>query len=488
MSVVAWCAKGHHAVVDNISPQTCMWCGDPLYTLCPSGHPVWLGQTHCPVCGATMGAQPAAPVSRPDPPPAAALPAVVSMPPLPLLTLGTDHVAVRRRNSKILAGALVAVTVATVIASTLIASSTAQRSGPLTPEQPIAGHAITLPSTFYVANAPESGQPLVTADQAESVATAMWSLWQRALVQDDTRALTQLVSPGFLLQGELYNCVWPNEGCVQQRTPFGTQSIVPVVPVQHTYPLYFMAEVTTKAYVQNNSGGPDTLKPWLELQILTKASPSAPWRLSFDSGYSAANGATPPLLPTDGAGLPCTSPQQDCLAFNPAPVHTPPVPADRYLSLLASYWQHWKVAKAAPRHTLFVKDGDTSGFGSSLAENPQDSANHYDFHLDTAQGVWTFSAWGYPMTCGTIVDTSKALAGGGSFNQNPDRTNYRDAAPPGAVFLHRDPDHAPDLRVGRRRYGSRCRRHGRLRRDDRRNTRRIERNLSRRVPEMARPF
>jgi hypothetical protein len=431
VSVMAWCANGHHAVVDNVSPQTCMWCGDALYTLCPSGHPVWLGQARCPVCGSTMGPQPGAPVVRADPPAPAAVPAVVWTRPLPLLTLGTNHVAARRRNSKILAAALVAFTVVTVIASTLIVSSTSQRSGPLTPEQPIAGRAITLPSSLYLANAPESGQPLVTADQAESVATAMWSLWQQALVHNDTRALTQLISPGFLLQGELYNCVWPNGGCVQQRTPFGTQSIVPVVPVQRTYPLYFMAQVTTKAYVQNNSGGPDTLEPWLELQILTKASPSAPWRISFDSGYNAANGATPALLPTDGAGLPCTSPQPDCLAYNPAPVHTPPVPAAQYLSHLSSYWQSWKVHKAAPAHTLFVRDGDTSGFGSSLAQNPEDSANHYDFHLDAGQGVWTFSAWGYPMMCGTIVDTSKALAGSGSFNQNPDRTNYGMQLPPG---------------------------------------------------------
>jgi hypothetical protein len=430
MTVVAWCANGHHSVVDNISPQTCMWCGDPLYILCPSGHPVWLGYARCPVCGATMGLQPTAPVARPNPPLPAAAPVADSTPPLPLLTLGGDHVAARRRNSLILAAALLTVTVVTVVASTLIVSSSSQRSGPLTPEQPIAGRAITIPSELYRANAPDSGQPLVTSDQALYVATTMWSLWQQALVRNDTRALTQLASPGFLLRGEIYNCVWPNSGCVQQRKPLVMSSVVPVVPIQRSYPLYFMAEVTTKAYVQNNSG-PDTLEPWLEMQILTKASPSSPWRLSFDSGYDGVNGSNPPTLPIDGTALTCAAPQSDCGYYNPQPDLTPPVAEVQYLPLLARYWQSWKVTKTAPAHTLFVRDGDTSGFGASIAQSPQDSGNRYDFHFDAAQGVWSFSALGYPMMCGTIVDTSKQLSGLLPFNQNLDRTNYGMQLAPG---------------------------------------------------------
>ena len=329
-----------------------------------------------------------------------------------------------------MAAALVAVSVITVIAGPLILSSNSQRSGPLTPDQPIAGRAITIPSELETANAPNSGQALLNSNQALSVASTMWSLWQQALVRNDTRALTQLVSPGFLLRGEIYNCVWPSGGCVEQRKPLVTDSVVPVVPIQHSYPLYFMAEVTTKAYVQNNSG-PSTLEPWLELQILTKASPSSHWRLSFDSGYAGANGANPPILPIDGVEYSCTAAEFNCLDYNPQPDITPPVPATQYLPLLAQYWQSWKVAKAAPAHTLFVRDGDTSGFGASLAQSPENSGNRYDFHLDAAQGVWSFSALGYPMMCGTIVDTSTQLSRSYPFNQNVNRTNYGMQLPPG---------------------------------------------------------
>lgn len=409
-----------------------MWCGEPLYVQCPSGHAVWLGHAHCPVCGASVAAQStgatAAPVDWAAPP--APVPVPVSAP-LPDLLLPTGATNPRRRNSIILAASTAVIAVVTIVAGALIGTSSSQRSGPLTPEDPIAGPALTLPAALFLANAPGSAQPLVTPNQAVTVSTEMWRLWQQALVRNDTRALSQLTPPGFLRQGVLYNCVWPQGGCVQQGSPLTMESVVPVVPVQRAYPLYFMAQITTKSYVQKQSGGPSVLEPWLDLQILTKASPSSPWRISFDSGYNAADGSAPPLLPVDSVALPCTSPHTRCLEYNPAPDRTPPVAADRYLPLLAGYWQSWKVNRAAPAHTLFVRDGDTSGFGSSIAQTPQDSHDRYDFHLDAAQGVWSFSAGGYPMMCGTIVDTSDTLSASGSMNQNPDRTNWGMQLPPG---------------------------------------------------------
>lgn len=324
-------------------------------------------------------------------------------------------------------------------------SRTTAEAGQLTnapsPNHLIHGAAITLPASLYAAN-PVGSRELITPTQANAAAIAMWQQWEHALIDRDTQALSQLTVPGPLLTGELYNCAWPTGGCVHETTPRPFDGMRMVVPVQKSYPIYFLAEIRTEQYVDGGDGT-NTLTPWVELQILTKSGPSSPWRMSFDSGYDGANGTSPPpLLNFDFQAL-SRSAESDGTAsvdmYNPPPTRVSALPSGQLLPALAQYWQSWKDSGSAPPDTIFVNDGYTSGFGATLTKNPQDSAyrgsrEHFVFGSDPAAGQWTFSAAeGFPMVCGTVLDTltNSPLTPGAALRQNSSRTNWGMPLAPG---------------------------------------------------------
>jgi hypothetical protein len=181
----------------------------------------------------------------------------------------------------------------------------------------------------------------------------------------------------------------------------------------------------------NQSNGLIGHQPWVELQILTKASASASWKLSFDTGYDSANGSDPPFLPVDetqasGADL-----------YNAVPTSAGPVAVPRFLPLLADYWQSFKASGHAPPRTVFVSDGYTSGVGAQLATARQGSLylsyrRHYQLVANPTAGAWTFAASGrYPMVCGSIQDTESDTPVSGLLYQDPAEHNYGVPLPAG---------------------------------------------------------
>src|ERR1043166_1324543 len=82
-----------------------------------------------------------------------------------------------------------------------------------TPANLIVGKAITLPRALFEAGRPGSSS-LIGVAQARDVAAAMWNAWETALVASDTRALSQLISPGPMLAGTINNCAYPGGRCV----------------------------------------------------------------------------------------------------------------------------------------------------------------------------------------------------------------------------------------------------------------------------------
>jgi hypothetical protein len=277
----------------------------------------------------------------------------------------------------------------------------------------------------------------------------MWNAWQSALFANDTRALTQLAVAGPMLEGTINNCAFPSGRCLAstQRPTLG--QFETVVPKQSSYPLYFMSSIRTTNEVQN-SDGLDQVEPWMEIQILTKASSSSPWQLSFDSGYDATKGTPPPFLSFDfGAGP--NGPSQSDLDYNGAPkvstvvtkgIGTGPtkVATDEYLPMLAKYWQSYKDVGRAPRNSVFLKGGDSSGEGQSLAESRQGSIyvgnrNTYKFSFDPRAGMWHFTVGGgYPMVCGSVLDAGTVTPLSGVLNQNSDEVNYGVPLSPGFYF------------------------------------------------------
>jgi hypothetical protein len=300
-----------------------------------------------------------------------------------------------------------------------------------TPQHLIVGSPITIPTALFEANKP-GAYVLVTPTQSRQVAAAMWQAWEPAMVESDTRALTQLMVPGQVLEGTLDNCAFPDGRCVNETHSRQVRSLTTVVPVQRTYPIYFLAEIQTSELVAN-SQNLDTWQPWLEIQILTKASPTSSWMLSFDSGYNAANGGTPNLIPFDQGGP--SAPNEPNAAvgiYNTFTAHpAPPYPATQYLSLLSGYWQSYVDTGHAPAPSAFISDGDTSGFGEQMAQSPQgySYAGHQEdksFATEPSYPSWSFTAsGGYPVVCGSVVDTATDFTSGTNYlNQNADETNF----------------------------------------------------------------
>lgn len=303
--------------------------------------------------------------------------------------------------------------------------------------QLVVGNPITLPSTLFEANRPGS-TPLVTPAQATDVATAMWRLWETAQVAGDTRALTQLIAPGALLESTLDACVNPKGQCAPEASPRTFSALVPIVPVERSYPLYFLAEFDTTELVANSNSGINQWAPWVELQILTKASPREPWMLSFDSGYNDLNLAvTPPFLPFN-EGSPVTSPGGPLVGeYNLTPTSPAVANPMQFLPLLAAYYQSYKDTQGPPASSPFVANGVASQLGQSLATTPEGSVytgvrNGFHFAADPGAGQWEFSVQGgYPMECGSVRDTSTQTAVSGLLYQNPDETNYGAPLAPG---------------------------------------------------------
>jgi hypothetical protein len=328
------------------------------------------------------------------------------------------------------------ITMATVTIVTCILGIPSAGSSPTpkpTPKHFIVGTPITLPSALFEAGNTGSGS-LITPGQAQVVATAMFQAWQSALATSNTRALTQLASPGAMLNGTIYNCAFPNGEClVGPQNPPALGPMQTIVPHQTKYPLYFMASIRTTNEVTASSGL-NSEEPWMDMEILTKASSSASWRLSFDSGYAAPDGTEPAYLPFDGAtdaNLPGAG------TYNSAPSDVPPVSAARFLPWLASYSQSFKLVGHAPANSVFVDGGQTSGEGMQLAQDRNRSTYNgsrdtYQFGWDSRAGVWQFTtAGGYPMECGSVVDLATVTPLKGVLLQNSDETNYGISLAPG---------------------------------------------------------
>lgn len=305
-----------------------------------------------------------------------------------------------------------------------------------TPAHPIAGPRIDLPPALRLAN-PVGSPALVTPSQAHTVTVSMWQLREAALLERNTTAVSQLTAPGPLQSGEIYQCVWPAAGCVAETRARPVNGVTTIVPVQRSYPIYFLAEVSTIQNVAESNGSTQWV-PWVELQVLTKADASAPWQLSFDTGYDGVGHLQPPLLPFAVQPGPGSSSTSSSDLYNPAPTDTPSNAGSTFLPLLAQYYQSFKDTGAPPTDDRFELDGGADGYGTQLGENRQGgvsmgSRNLYDFTADPSAGEWEFSGpGGLPIECGTVIDTAtNTPVGAPLLAQNSDRTNWGMQLPPG---------------------------------------------------------
>lgn len=201
---------------------------------------------------------------------------------------------------------------------------------------------------------------LVDETTASQVLANIFPLWQQYLHDGDVKGLRS-IETGIQLDWDLQNCATTSyelhTSC--EDSPMMGQAVI--VPRQFSYPVRFLAEVQTTEESQAMSpDAPNENTPALELIVLTKASSTAPWRISFETGLYSTTSSPPPFLPAplsvDGT-VPAVSPHV--------------IKSVRSLpTQLADYWQSWKVHGHAPEGSTFVPGPFTTSLGAYLATGP----------------------------------------------------------------------------------------------------------------------
>ena len=127
----------------------------------------------------------------------------------------------------------------------------------------------------------------------------------------------------------------PLAGALSKRNRGPSSASNPLSPFNAAIPLHFLTQIRTNEYLGEDSG-PPKLSSWVELQVLTKASPTAHWQLSFDTGYNGF-GNEVAEVPFDQEAVDAQGSGNTSATFNPAPIIQGPVAASQFLPLLADY-------------------------------------------------------------------------------------------------------------------------------------------------------
>ncbi len=423
------CMNGHAFWQLPPSARGCPQCGAPLFGTCPNGHAFRWGEARCRVCGRS---------------------ASEAYPGNPELAHMVRSSSFRTRGWIVFISSvavLVLVALAIFPYGTFFGSSATPKGEPAvsapvypTASQPIAGAAVRLPARMY-ATAPKGDGVLVTTSTAVGVADAAWPLFEHAMVTNDTKAISEIFAPGAFRTGFIMSCALDGTACSTYTTPLTLRNVFTVVPVEHAYPLYFLAQLTASGTIPGSSGGPSS-DGLTEEEIFTKASSVMPWRIAFLLQISKNTDGTYfdfPFAFEDGAaaGFP-NLPQGEY--FNPSPTESSLIPVSEYEASLATYWQTWKTTGEAPSASLYPVSGVAWSYGKYLASSPQGfiyrgSKNLYSFSADPALGMWYFTAQGgYPMVCGSILDSSTNFPAppSGMLYQDSGRENWGAPLPPGS--------------------------------------------------------
>lgn len=265
--------------------------------------------------------------------------------------------------------------------------------------------------------------PHVTIDQALAmrIVDTMWPVREQTLDTDDVTPLAGFET-GSALQGDTADLLARACGC-NDYTPRTIATHDLFVPRQTAYPAWFIAELTT--------GPVDVTSSDVSLTVFTRASATAHWMLSLETGYSIG-------APTAWV---YATPETMTSGFDvPSPTHNE-LPGD-----LAAYYQHWATDGTAPT-SQFAPGVFTSSVGLTQVATDKTHAAEGQVHrvvysVDLAEdGVWSASAnndrdqvpYGWTLTCGTerYVSTTTPAKGAAPIVQPPDSSAWGATLPPG---------------------------------------------------------
>jgi hypothetical protein len=271
-----------------------------------------------------------------------------------------------------------------------------------------AGSLVPLPAVL-TAKAPKAGN-LVTPRAAKAIAAAAWSVREAAMAARSVPSLRRLESGPALAGDEVRLC-----GCGPADGPV-TATAVFVARQQH-YPATFMARVEMQG----------TTDPYqVDYVVLRRESSASPWQIVFNS--AAYYKSTPALYDAD----------DDAEGYAAVPTPAEQATAALQPHRLAAYWQHAKDTGKAGSPGSFTPgywtDQKARGLATYRNDGRQPGGIHASvyFTVDDADRVYTTRIASNTFACGEIhrriVDRSQGLS---LLFQNPDRSNWGPAVPPG---------------------------------------------------------
>lgn len=332
----------------------------------------------------------------------------------------------RRRRTALFVGAGVASAVAAVVAVALILAGTGRLhlvpGGviplPGTAAARVYGHhpkAAALPPALRLGPAAADGT-LISPGQASRILQAFWPLREKAMTDISPATIAELdTGPAAIADRSRTLC-----GCLRRTSPAPYSAAEVVVPRQHTYPAYFMAEAITVA------GQP--LGPWQERMVFVRASADASWTLMLDTGST-------PDVPGPGH---LDALQVDAQGYS-APVSRAQARVAAQLpTRLASYWTQAKLTGSQPPLGWFQPGSWTTQEAAALGAHPEGTeqfnglTGHFRFVADDAVPVFALREAGQILACGALsIDQIYTPGPAGAPHQGADLEPYGAGLAPG---------------------------------------------------------
>jgi hypothetical protein len=268
--------------------------------------------------------------------------------------------------------------------------------------------------------------PFVTPTQASAAVVALWNAREAANLRRDAAALGQLETGTDLLESQyaLDGLVCKCWAWYWNRAPRTIRDLTIYYPRQTHYPLYLLAQVS--AALPGASVPPTAATAEL---IVTRASPSEPWRIATQI---ADNAYSPSVAGTD---LP--TPLSDSGGYDSPVSPSAVAAARRWPAMLAAYYTQLKDAGSPPVWSLFLPGADTTGTDLTKRRQGYTSGgmvSHYAFSVGQPDEPWVLMIGPYVASCADVLET-----------------NTQALVKPHTVFVQRDgPGQAwgPDLNTG----------------------------------------
>jgi hypothetical protein len=282
---------------------------------------------------------------------------------------------------------------------------------------------VELPAVMSVTN--PTG-PVITPQQAGAIVRAFWPLNERAKATNDQR-LTDMLESGPAAEFDdavsLDNLQRPHLPNLRVVRPLNGLEVF--VPLQASFPAYFLADVLTTVYGTSPEGDPPGTVS-VEVYVFVRPDAGHPWR----------------------AGLRTFGPTRLGVITNPRePSYLPTLTASRNLTvdprtvpaLLAAYWQQYYITGAPPASIFAPGRWTTEKMQALLKTMRQFAADtgikeRTEYFADPRRdGLYEFAVnGGWDLTCFTVrYATVQTRPGGRALHQDPGRDNYGGWLAPG---------------------------------------------------------